>query len=136
MIQDIAYFLVKHMDSKTQAQIIKDSINLLTDADLEVHAVTFDGYLKNLATARRFGSKIDSFDSSFKHPTRPDRTLYVIFDICHMLMPNAICLNALRDKEIFYTDGGETISWYYIKELFSPTIRYLASRKQVEKCSY
>ena len=27
--------------------------------------------------------------------------------------------NALGDKEIFYTDGGETISWYYIKELFN-----------------
>ena len=39
----IAYFLVNHMDSKMQAQIIKESINLLTDAGLEVHAVTFDG---------------------------------------------------------------------------------------------
>jgi hypothetical protein len=50
----IAYFLVNHMDSKMQAQIIKDSINLLTDAGLDVHAVTFDGCSKNLATARRY----------------------------------------------------------------------------------
>ena len=92
----IAYFLVNHMDSKIQAQIIKESINLLTEASLDVHAVTFDG--------------------SFKHPTRPDRTLYVILDICHMIK---LARNALGDKEIFYTDGGETISWYYIKELFN-----------------
>jgi hypothetical protein len=37
----IAYFLVNHMDSKMQAQIIKESINLLTDAGLDVHAVNF-----------------------------------------------------------------------------------------------
>ena len=112
----IAYFLVNHMDSKMQAQIIKESINLLTDAGLEVHAVTFDGCSKNLATARRLGCKIDSFDGSFKHPTRPDKTLYVILDMCHMLK---LARKALGDKEIFYTDGGETISWYYIKELFN-----------------
>ena len=98
----IAYFLVNHMDSKMQDQIIKDSINLLTDASLQVHAINFDGCSKNLATARRLGCKIDSFDGSFPPPTRSDRTLYVIFDICHMLK---LARNALVDKEIFYTHG-------------------------------
>ena len=111
----IAYFLVNHMDSKMQAQIIKESINLLTDAGLDVHAVTFDGCSKNLATARCLGCKIDSFDGSFQHPTRPGKTLYIILDICHMLK---LARNAFGDKEIFYTLGGETISWY-IKELFN-----------------
>ena len=112
----IAYFLVNHMDSKMQAQVIKESINLLTDAGLDVHAVTFDGCSKNLAKARRLGCKIDSFDGSFPHPTRPGKILYVILDICHMLK---LARNALGDKEIFYTSDGETISWYYIKELFN-----------------
>ena len=48
----VAYFLVDHLNSQMQAQIIKQSINNLTDADLEVHGVTFDGCAKNLATAR------------------------------------------------------------------------------------
>jgi hypothetical protein len=112
----IAYFLTNHMDAPMQAQIIKESINLLTDAGLDVHAVTFDGCSKNLATARCLGCKLDKFDGSFKHPTRPDRTLYVILDICHMLK---LASNALGDKEIFLTDGKETISWHYIKELFN-----------------
>jgi hypothetical protein len=30
-----------------------------------------------------------------------------------------LALNALGDKEIFYTSGRETISWYYIKGLFN-----------------
>lgn len=107
----IAYFLVNHMDSKMQAQILKESINLLTNAGLDVHAITFDG-----CSNRHLGCKMDRFDGSFKHPTRLDRTLYVILDICHMLK---LARNALDDKEIFYTDGGETISWYYIKELFN-----------------
>ena len=68
-----------------QAQVIKESINLLTDAALDVHAVTFHDCSKNLATARRLGCKIDSFDGCFPHPTRPAKILYVILDICHML---------------------------------------------------
>ena len=177
----ITYFLVNHMDFKMQAQIIKESINLLTDAGLDVHAVTFDGCSKNLATARRLGCKIDSFDGSFQHPTRPGKTLYVMLDqwrkftfsgggggqrllnfrqhfqisdipppppphlhskrlflarrwgaasplprhtkvsatvlnICHMLK---FARNALGYKQICYTSGGETISWYYINGLFN-----------------
>jgi hypothetical protein len=45
----IAYFLVNHMDSKMQAQIIKESINLLIDAGLDVHAVNFLWLLKEFS---------------------------------------------------------------------------------------
>jgi hypothetical protein len=79
----IAYFLTNHIDAPMQAQIIKESLNLLTDAGLDVHAVTFDSCSKNLATARCLGCKLDKFDGSFKHHTRPDRTLYVILDMPH-----------------------------------------------------
>ena len=81
-----------------QAQVIKESINLLTDEGLDVHAVTFDGCSKNLAPARRLACKIDSFDGSFPHPTQPGKILYVILDVCHMLK---LARNALGDKEIF-----------------------------------
>ncbi len=39
----IAYFLVNRLTSKTQSQVIKEAINLLTDATLDVQAVIFDG---------------------------------------------------------------------------------------------
>ncbi len=55
----IAYFLVDHVNAVMQAQIIKESINLLTDAGLDVHGVTFDGWAKNLGTARQLGCNLD-----------------------------------------------------------------------------
>ena len=80
----IAYFLVD------QAQIINEAISLLTEASLEVHRVTFDGCAKNIATARCLGCKIDKFDGSFKHPTRPNK-LYCILTTSYWTY--AICLN-------------------------------------------
>ena len=65
----VAYFLVNHVTSKMQAQIINEAISLLTEGGLEVHGVTFDGCAKNIATATCLGCKIDKFDGSFKHQT-------------------------------------------------------------------
>ncbi len=102
----IAYFLVDRVNAVMQAQIIKESINLLTDAGLDVHGVTFDGCAKNLATARQLGCNLDKFDGSFNHPTRPNKTLYVILDVCHML---ELARNSLGDMKFFFTNNGDTI---------------------------
>ena len=112
----IAYFLVNGLTSKTQTQIIKESINLLTDAGLDVHAVIFDGCSKNLATARGLGCNINAFDGSFPHPSRPNKLLYVILDVCHMLK---LARNALGDKGIFYVNGQPSIFWQLITELYN-----------------
>ena len=112
----IAYFLVNGLTARTQSQIIKESINLITDAGLEVHAVIFDGCSKNLATARALGCKVENFDGSFQHPSRPGRTLYVILDVCHMLK---LARNALGDKGPFCINGKQSIFWDFIVELYN-----------------
>ena len=112
----VAYFLVDRLNSQMQAQIIKESINHLTDAGLEVHGVTFDGCAKNLATARYLGCKTNQFDGSFKHPSRPNKTLYVILDICHMLK---LARNSLGDMKLFFTESGNKICWQFITDLYN-----------------
>jgi hypothetical protein len=112
----IAYFLVDRVDAQMQAQIIKEAVNLLTDAGLDVHGVTFDGCAKNIATARCLGCNFAKFDGSFKHPTRPNTTLYVILDVCHMLK---LARNSLGDLKVFYTESGDIISWQYITRLYN-----------------
>ena len=112
----IAYFLVDHVNGKMQAQLIKEAINLLTEAALDVQAVVFDGCAKNLTTARCLGCNIDKFDGSFNHPSRPNRTVYVILDVCHMLK---LARNSLGDKKVFHTDTGAKICWNYITELYN-----------------
>ena len=106
----IAYCLVDHINAEMQAQIIKEAINLLTEAGLDVHGVTFDGCAKNLATARHLGYNLNNLDSSFKHPSRPGKILYVIHDVCHMLK---LACNSLGDKKVFFTNNGN-ISQNYL----------------------
>ena len=112
----IAYFLVNRLTSKTQSQVIKEAINLLTDATLDVQAVIFDGCSKNLATARNLGCKLDAFDGSFPHPSRPNKIIHVILDVCHMLK---LARNALGDKGKFYINGEPLIFWDFITELYN-----------------
>ena len=112
----IAYFLVNRLTSKTQSQIIKEAINLLTDASLDVQAVIFDGCSKNLATARHLGCNLDAFDGSFPHPSRPNKVIHVILDVCHMLK---LARNALGDKGTFYINGQPLIFWNFITELYN-----------------
>ena len=112
----IAYFMVDRVTSKMQAQLINEAINLLTEGGLEVHGATFDGCAKNIATARCLGCKIDKFDGSFKHPTRQNKTLFVILDVCHMLK---LARNSLGDMKVFFDENGNEICWHYITELYN-----------------
>ena len=102
----IAYFLTNRTNSEIQAQIIKSSITLLYNESIIVKSVTFDGPTKNIAVARKLGCKIDGLQGSFPHPCRPDLTVYVILDICHMLK---LARNALGDMKIFLTPKGKKI---------------------------
>ena len=112
----VAYFLVHRVTGKMQAQLIKEAINLLTEAGLDVQAVVFDGCAKNLTTARCLGCNIDKFDGSFKHPSQPNKSIYVILVVCHMLK---LARNSLGDKKVFYTDTGAKICWDFITELYN-----------------
>ena len=116
----IAYFLVDRVTAEMQAQIIKEAINLLTEAGLDVHGVTFDGCAKNLATAKVLGCNLRKLDGSFRHPSRPNKTLYIILDACHMLK---LARNCLGDKKVFYTEKGDEINWKYITELHNVQTR-------------
>ena len=79
----VAYFLVKGLSSKTQTQIIRESLNLLTDAGLDVHTVVFHGCSKNIATVRRLGCIVGAFDGSFPQldQTKPSM-LFLTLTIC------------------------------------------------------
>ena len=115
-LHPIAYFLVDRVNGKMQVPLIKEAINFLTEAGLDVQAVIFDDCAKNLTTGRCLGCSINKFDGSFNHPSRPNKTLYVILDVCHMLK---LARNSLGDLKVFYTDAGAKMCWNYITELYN-----------------
>ena len=111
----IAYFLTTSINADIQAQIIRESVQFLTESSLEVHAVVFDGTSKNLTTADRLGCKISSnFDGCFKHPCREGRKIYIILDACHMIK---LARNALADIGIIKDSCNGIIKWDFIVKL-------------------
>ena len=110
----IGYFLTNRMSSDVLTQIVLNGINLLTEAGMEVHAVTFDGCAKNLACAKKLGCDLNKFDGSFPHPSRPDHKIYIVLDICHMIK---LARNAFGDMGVFKDQNGHLIEWSYISKL-------------------
>ena len=110
----IGYFLTNKMSSDVLTQIVTNGINLLTEAGMEVHAVTFDGSAKNLACAKTLCCDLTKFDGSFPHPSRPDQKIYIVLDICHMIK---LARNAFGDLKVFKDSNGSLIEWSYIAKL-------------------
>ena len=113
----IAYFLADRIISKMQAQLIKEAINLLTEAELDIQAVVFDGCAKNLTTAWCLGCNIGKFDGSFKHPSQPNKSIYVILDVCHVLK---FARNSLGDMKAFYRHWCQNLLGFHHRTVQCP----------------
>lgn len=116
----IGYFFVNKLSAHNQAQLIKSSIELLTEHSMNVHSVTFDGCYTNQSTASILGAKLTfpTWIPYFPHPSLPNKVIYIIFDACHMLK---LMRNTLADMKVlkFVCDSGElkSVEWKYIEEL-------------------
>ena len=102
------YFLTNKMSSDVLTQIVLNGINLLTEAGMEVHAVTCDGCAINLVCAKKLGRDLNKCDGSFPHPSRPDHKIYIVLDICHMI---TLARNAFGDMGVFKDPNGHLIEW-------------------------
>ena len=61
----LAYFLINKLNSDALCQLIKESIKMLHDVGVQVHAVVFDGASKNVVMAEQLGCNIKYFDGNF-----------------------------------------------------------------------
>lgn len=111
----IAYFLEDHLSAQTQAQMVKEGIAMLTEAQYEVHATVCDGSYTNQSTASMLGCSLipGVFRHSFPHPTDKEKSVLFIFDACHQIKN---VRNCLADLGILLHDG-KPIMWRYIEEL-------------------
>jgi len=112
----VGYFLFDGIKADLQAQMVKDAICLLTEAGLNVHAVICDGAYTNQATATSLGCKLSPFDvmdPTFPHPCVDNKSIYFIFDACHLIKG---VRNALADMGVLIHQG-QKIEWRYIAHL-------------------
>lgn len=110
----IAYFLVNSLNSKEKAGILREVLIFLSQADVTVASVTFDGCSTNLAMAKELGANLnpDNMKAYFIHPIT-QKTVYIFLDICHMLklVRNTMSSKLLKDAD------DKFIMWAYIDKL-------------------
>ena len=111
----LAYFLTDILNANVLCQLITEAIKILTEIGANVHAVVFDGAPKNVAMAETLGCKVNKLEYSFPHPSKTNKQIYVIFDVCHMVQ---LARNAFSDMKVLYTSTGERISWEYVLALY------------------
>ena len=110
----VAYFLVNGLNSTEKTDIFKEVLVFLSDVDITISSVTFDGAASNFAMCRALGAKIEpsNIQASFQHPVTK-QPVFLLLDICHMLK---LVRNTLASKVIL--DGeGNMILWSYIDKL-------------------
>ncbi|KAG8175136.1 hypothetical protein JTE90_011643 [Oedothorax gibbosus] len=83
----VAYFLINGLSGDERANLVEECLKRLHESNIEVPSVTFDGLSCHFTMASCLGAKLDLPDPQpwFKHPSDPQKRVFVILDICHML---------------------------------------------------
>ena len=84
--QVIGYFLIDKINAKTQAQLVRDAINLLSQTGHSVKAVVCDGKFSNPSTATDLGCNFDLKNmKTFIEDEESGQQAHFLFDACHLL---------------------------------------------------
>ena len=110
----LAFFFTRSLSGEAQHQLVTYALQYLNEAGVRVIALTMDGHATNTSMCRLFGCSLDphNMKSSFTDPAS-NRTIYVIFDACHMLK---LARNLLEATGSLESSFGQ-LSWSFIREL-------------------
>lgn len=112
----VGYFLIDKLNGSERANLVKQCIRKLHDVGITVISLTCDGPACNISMLQQLGAtmKLPRLDATFSHPSRPDDSIYIFLDVCHMLK---LMRNTLGSIGEMVDEEGNTISWRYIEEL-------------------
>ena len=112
----VGFFLIDKLNGSERANLIKQCIRKLYDVGITVISLTCNGPACNFSMLRELGATmtLPLLDATFPHPSRPDDSVYIFLDVCHMLK---LIRNTLASIGEMIDDEGNIISWRYINEL-------------------
>ncbi|KYN09176.1 THAP domain-containing protein 9 [Trachymyrmex cornetzi] len=111
----IVYYLLHSMTGAERANLLKQCLVVLHEANVHVISVTVDGAASNISMLNNMGCNlsITNLKTYFNHPISKDK-IFVLLDACHMLK---LIRNAFDNKKILWDKDGKIIHWKYIKLL-------------------
>lgn len=111
----IAYYFIHALTGEERANLLKQCLLVLHEANIHITSVTVDGASSNIAMFNKMGANltVQNLKPYFNHPVTTDK-VFILLDACHMLK---LVRNAFASTEILWDKDNEIIRWDYIKLL-------------------
>lgn len=110
----IGYFLIQSLCAEERAAIIQEAMFKLKNVGVDVCAISNDGHVVNIATAKILGANYDANMPYFKNPFDEKSVVYLILDPPHMVK---LLRNCLGNKQIIYDSENNEIKWSFFENL-------------------
>lgn len=113
----VGYHFIASLDTDSKVVLFTEVIRKLTECEIIVKNLTFDGLATNFSMCRNLGAHLNIFDENFKpyilNPVNMSK-IFIIIDNCHA---EKMARNTLGNKEVIFDDKGERIKWQHIVDL-------------------
>lgn len=114
----VAYhFIDQKMDASDRNILLKEVIIRVSECNVKISNLTFDGLADNFAACEALGANLDAnspnFQPFFYNPHDGSR-IYIVLDPCHM---EKLARNTLGNKSIFFDDNDDKILWNHFVQL-------------------
>lgn len=111
----IAFHFIQNLKAGERATLLKEVLTKITELNIKVISVIFDGLGTNIAMCKQMGASFElkDFRPYFNFPSNNDKT-YIILDASHMIK---LVRNTLARNKILYDGDNSKIQWKYIEEL-------------------
>ena len=112
----VGYWFTNHNSGEIVVTLVRQSLKLTDEHEIDVRALEFDGLPANISMANDLGAKINLEDMKnfFEHPTNK-KLVYIILDVFHMLK---LVRNLLGDYQEIWLPGFDVpVKWRHFEAL-------------------
>lgn len=114
----LAYFFIDTLNKTQRRDLLSDIIKAVTECQVKITNITFDGYSSNVPMCELLGANLDvesdAFQPYFFNPIN-DEKIYIIMDPCHA---EKLLRNTLANKKTIFDDHNEKIQWRFFESLY------------------
>lgn len=112
--QPIAFYFIRNLDAVERADLVTKVISELTEHDIKISNMTFDGLSANGSMCEILGANFHGPDYKTYIVNPSDKSnVFIIFDPSHMIK---LIRNTFGGRKILYS-GEDEILWQYIVDL-------------------
>lgn len=113
----VSYYFISSLDDKGREKLLKEVIIAVTECDIKISNITFDGHPANIPMCKLLGANLDpcskTFRPYFSNPVN-NENIHIMLDPCHM---EKLVRNTLANKKVIYDDQNNKVEWRYFESL-------------------